>query len=80
MAWKRNDALSDDIYNYICVYADDHDGPTPSIREVSKNFGMCYSAAYHHIMKLIIDDRLMQRDGKLVVVGSDWLSPDYQNR
>jgi hypothetical protein len=80
MAWKRNDALSDEIYSYICHYADAHDGPTPSINEVSKHFGMNYSAAYHHIMKLIIGHRLTQMDGKLVVIGSDWLSPDYQNR
>ena len=35
-----------------------------------------YSTTYHHILKLIIEGRLEQRDGKLLVVGSEWYGPE----
>ena len=63
------------IYEYICTYADVKDGPTPSINEISQAFHLCYSTVYYHVMKLIIEGRLRQEDGKLVVIGSDWVWP-----
>ncbi|HML24949.1 MAG TPA: hypothetical protein PKD09_25065 [Aggregatilinea sp.] len=72
----RSRSRRDDIYDFICAYADEKDGPTPSIREVAKAFGVYYSTAYHHVMKLIIDGRLRQEDGKLIVVGSEWIAPE----
>lgn len=66
-----------EIYEYILAYADEKDGPTPSINEIhaamawSKN----YSTAYYHVMKLIARGLLEQADGKLVVVGSEWIPP-----
>ena len=65
----------DEIFDYICGYADEMDGPTPSIREVSKAFGLAYNTAYHHVQKLIIEGRLKQDRGKLIVVGSEWIEP-----
>ena len=65
----------DEIYEYICVYANEMDGPTPSINEISIHFHLNYKTAYYHIMKLIIEGRLRQERGKLVVTGSEWIEP-----
>jgi len=70
----------DEIYDWICVYADEMDGPTPSIGEISREFKLNYKTAYYHIMKLIIEGRLRQERGKLVVTGSEWIKPNYQRR
>ena len=66
----------DEIMLYICAYADEKDGPTPSIHEIAQEFKLAYLTVYHHIMKLIIEGRLRQQDGKLIVVGSEWYGPD----
>ena len=36
----------------------------------SRRSSLAYLTVYHHIMKLIIEGRLRQQDGKLIVVGS----------
>jgi hypothetical protein len=65
------------IYQWICTYADEMDGPTPSINEIAKHFEINYKTAYVHVLRLIADQRLRQERGKLVVVGSDWIEPDF---
>ena len=66
----------DEIMLYICEYADEKNGPTPSILEIKRKFELSYSTVYHHVMRLIIEGRLEQRDGKLVVVGSEGYGPE----
>lgn len=66
----------DEIYRWICLYADEMDGPTPSILEISRAFHLNYKTAYYHVMKLIIENRLRQERGKLIVVGSEWIEPE----
>jgi hypothetical protein len=65
----------DQIFEWVCAYADEMDGPTPSINEIAQHFGLNYKTAYHHVMKLIIEGRLRQEHGKLVVLGSEWIKP-----
>jgi SOS-response transcriptional repressor LexA len=73
----RQKTRRDEIYEYICGYADTLNGPTPSIREISKAFDFSYPTAYHHVMRLIGEGRIIQDDKtrKLVVVGSEWIQP-----
>ena len=66
----------DEIFDYICDYADVHGGPTPSIREIAMEFHLNYSTVYRHIKLLIDEDRIDQRNGKIVVIGSRWIAPD----
>jgi hypothetical protein len=40
------------------MYADEHNGPTPSILEIKGHFGLAYSTVYAHVMKLIAERRL----------------------
>jgi DNA-binding transcriptional regulator YhcF (GntR family) len=51
------------------------DGPTPSINEIAMHFKLNYKTVYYHVMKLIVEGRLRQERGKLVVVGSEWIEP-----
>lgn len=65
----------DEIMMFICEYAGPKNGPTPSINEIARRFGLAYSTIYHHVMRLQIEGRLIQEDGKLCVVGSEWYPP-----
>jgi DNA-binding IclR family transcriptional regulator len=56
-------------------YAEGKNGPTPTIREISQAFGLAYTTTYTHVLKLIRDGRVMQSDGKLVVIDSEWIPP-----
>jgi hypothetical protein len=65
---KRDGSLE-----WVCCYADEMDGPTPSINEITVHFRLNYKAVYYHVIKLIFEGRLRQERGKLVVVGSEWI-------
>ena len=65
----------DEIFEWVCRYADDMDGPTPSINETAPHFKLTYKTVFYHVMKLIVEGRLRQERGKLVVVGSEWIEP-----
>jgi len=65
----------DEIMDYMIDYASGKSGPTPSIREIAIAFGFSYTTAYVHVLKLIRDGRVMQSDGKLVIVDSEWIPP-----
>jgi DNA-binding transcriptional regulator YhcF (GntR family) len=65
----------DEILEWVCRYADEMDGPTPSINEIALHFKLNYKTVYYHVMKLIVEGRLRQERGKLVVVGSERIEP-----
>jgi len=70
----------DDIFDFICAYAEEMGGPTPSIGEVAQHFGYSYKTAYHHVLKLIYEGKLRQERGKLLVVDAYWKGPaDWAN-
>jgi len=79
MARKRK-TRRDEIYEWVCTYADEMDGPTPSINEIASHFDLNYKTVYYHVIKLIAEGRLQQERGKLVVVGSEWLQPEHPAR
>jgi hypothetical protein len=71
------------ILQFIIDYADSHDGPTPSVLEIQRCFNrpedgkrLHYSTIREYIKDLIVDGRIRYEDGKLIVIGSDWLPPD----
>jgi hypothetical protein len=65
----------DEIFVWVRRYADEMDGPTPSINEIALHFRLNYKTVYFHVMKLIVEGRLRRERGKLVVVGSEWIEP-----
>ncbi len=72
---QRALGIRDDIMLFICEYAGDKNGPSPSINEIAQGLGLSYSSTYHHVMRLIVDGKLEQQDGKLCVVGAEWYAP-----
>jgi hypothetical protein len=72
---RRRRTRRDEIFEWVCHYADEMDGPTPSINEIAVHFKLNYKTVYYHVMKLIVEGRLRQERGKLVVVGSEWIEP-----
>jgi len=71
----RQPTRRDEIFAFVCRYADEHSGPTPSILEIAHHFELAYGTVYGHVMRLIAERRLAQQDGKLVVPGSAWTPP-----
>lgn len=65
----------DEIYRFILSYANEHHGPTPTINEIAAAFGLGYTTTYNHVQRLIKEGRLDLRNGKLVVIGSEWKAP-----
>jgi hypothetical protein len=65
----------DEIFEWVCCYADEMDGPTPSINEIAVHFRLNYKTVYYHVMKLIVEGRLRQERGKLIVVGCERIDP-----
>jgi hypothetical protein len=43
--------------------------------KIAVHFRLNYKTVYYHVMKLIVQGRLRQERGKLVVVGSEWIEP-----
>jgi DNA-binding transcriptional regulator YhcF (GntR family) len=72
---QKRPTRRDEIFEWVCRYADEMDGPTPSINEIAVHFKLNYKTVYYHVMKLIVEGRLRQERGKLVVVGSEWIEP-----
>jgi hypothetical protein len=64
------------IYDFIVTYADELEGPTPTINEVAANLALDYKVTYYHVMKLIAQGLLKQERSKLIVVGASWKKPE----
>jgi hypothetical protein len=67
------------IYDFIVTYADELEGPTPTINEVAANLALDYKVTYYHVMKLIAQGLLRQERSKLVVVGASWKKPEISS-
>ncbi len=65
----------DEIFDWMVDYAGEKSGPTPTIREISIAFGLAYTTTHTHVLKLIRDGRVLQSDGKLIVIDSEWIPP-----
>jgi hypothetical protein len=63
------------ILAWMCLYAEEHHGNSPSILEISHQFKLAYGTVYSHVQKLIAERHLAQHDNKLVVLDSEWLPP-----
>lgn len=77
MARRNNRWLRrDEIFEWICIYAEEHNGVTPSIRAVARQFGIAYMTARAHVLELLAERRLRIEDNQLIVEDSTWIPPD----
>lgn len=71
----------DEILEILIDYADAHVGNSPSIRDLhaemlSCGYTMSRGTLHVHLTKLQAERRLERVDGKLIVIGADWLRPE----
>jgi hypothetical protein len=72
VAWERpargpkRRTRRDAIFEWVCRYADEMDGPTPSINEIALHFKLNYKTVYYHVMKLIVECIVLQRQHLLL--------------
>lgn len=70
----------DEIFEVLCDYADLHLGNSPSIRDLlaemrKRGYQMGRGTLQIHLTHLQAERRLDRVDGKLLVIGSDWIPP-----
>jgi Fe2+ or Zn2+ uptake regulation protein len=70
-----------EIFAVLCEYSLDHLGNSPSIRDLlsemrKRGYKMSFTTLYEHLLKLETEQVLERRDGKLIVVNSEWTPPD----
>lgn len=67
----------DHIFAFICRYASEHKGNSPSIRHIGREFGIRYESARFHILELMNEGRLRLEDNQLIVEDAEWIPPEY---
>ncbi len=70
----------DEIFEVLCDYADAHVGNSPSIRDLlhemhKRGYQMSKGTLQVHLLKLELEAKVSRIDGKLIVVGADWIPP-----
>jgi hypothetical protein len=78
MAWSaspRRHLRRDDIYAYICRYALEHNGATPGLLHMARQFGLAYSTVRGHVAELAMERKLRLEDRQIIVEDSEWLPP-----
>ena len=74
----------DEIFEVVCDYADSHGGNSPSLEDLrlemlKRGYTISLSTIRTHMMHLAAEGRIERFDGKLIVIGSEWLRPDEVN-
>ena len=71
-------ARVDDVFDYICHYADENSGATPSTRVIGEALGFSQKRASYLLMRLEADGRIEWIDRvKYKVVDSLWEPPSW---
>lgn len=83
MTWSMSVQQNDDtemtrreeILRFICRYAKENNGVTPSARSIAAAFRLGKTTVLTHITKLVAEGRLAWVDDRLKVVNSEWIEP-----
>jgi len=65
----------EEILRFICRYAKENNGVTPSARSIAAAFKLGKTTVLTHITKLVAEGRLAWVDDRLKVVDSEWIEP-----
>lgn len=60
------------IFDWICDYKREHNGNSPTLREIGEAFGLTVDGARSHVNWLIIDGRLEKHGRSFIVPLSEW--------
>jgi len=79
MSVQQNDDTEmtrrEEILRFICRYAKENNGVTPSARSIAAAFRLGKTTVLTHITKLVAEGRLAWVDDRLKVVNSEWIEP-----
>ncbi len=76
----------DEILEVLIDYAHEHVGNSPSQGDLLKElhrrgYTMCKGTLQIHLLKLLAEQRIYRKDGKLIIDGADWIPPrDHELR
>jgi hypothetical protein len=74
---QSNHPRRDEVLDYICRYARDHNGATPAILQIAREFHLSYSTIRGHVCELAMERKLRLEDRQIVVEDSSWTPPPY---
>jgi hypothetical protein len=69
----------DRIFDFLVRYKQEHDGNSPSMREVADACHVVLSAAHFHLLRLERDHRIHLNDNRsraIEIVGAAWQPPE----
>ncbi len=65
----------DRILAYVCAFAQENSGVTPSIRVIARNMGMGRTTVAVHLELLRQENRIEWIEGRMKVIDSTWDPP-----
>lgn len=76
--WVAQDGLrAVEIYDFIVSYKMEHDGNSPSYREIANGCGLASTNSVHAYVHALIDSGdLEQKNGKLCTTDGQWFLPN----
>jgi hypothetical protein len=72
---RGRDLKRDEIFEFICQYALEHNGVTPGFLQIARQFNLKYGTVYGHVSALSNERLLRIEDRHIVVEDSYWKPP-----
>jgi hypothetical protein len=76
----KRELKRDTIFVFICRYAFEHNGVTPSYSHIEKTFKLSRGAVRFHIYALVSEHKLFLDDRQIIVEDSEWIPPPYYEK
>lgn len=81
MSFHKNDKRRAEIFEALCNYALVHNGNSPSVRDLltelhNLGYEIGHGTLTHYLGTLENQGMLERRDGKLIIINSEWIPPD----
>lgn len=65
------------IVQWMCVYASEHGGNSPTLQEIADQYKVSVVTAWNHVEKLKEFGLVDRVDGKLVLAGAVYVPPQW---
>jgi hypothetical protein len=85
MSYKETDqvvATRERVFEFVVAYKKEHDGNSPSLREIADACHIVVSGAYYHLSRLELEHRVRlsgPRSRTIEIVGATWLPPEGEH-
>jgi SOS-response transcriptional repressor LexA len=71
----------DQVFEFIVEYKREHDGISPSVREIAEGCVLSESTVKYHLLKLENERRILVKGRRAIeVVGGEWNLPDEEGK